>query len=245
MSSTANPYGMIPVENQGAQYNTQGFEQVPILDGYTTSIFFGDVVKLGSNNTLEKDTGTTSLTPYGVFLGCKFISPSLGYFQPQGFWPASTTTGYTTYPNFPMGYVSTFPWGVFQIQANGPVTWADIGKNAAIVQTAGTSVPSARAATLSTSATLDTTRHARPLRVVGLVDIPDQCVGRCLHRLVLVKFNNTQQITHEDLACKRSTETWPQFLVLSSFVSFFRASIPSSAWKYNRYENEYAEIYTE
>jgi hypothetical protein len=39
MSSTANPYGMIPVENQGAQYNTQGFEQVPILDGYTTSIY--------------------------------------------------------------------------------------------------------------------------------------------------------------------------------------------------------------
>ena len=191
MSSTANPYGMIPVENQGAQYNSQGFEQVPILDGYPTALYFGDVVKLGSNNYLEKDTGTSTLTPYGVFLGCKFISPSLGYFQPQGFWPASTTTGYTTYPNFPMGYVSTFPWGVFQIQANGPVTWADVGKNAALVQTAGSAAFGKSRNALNASS-LDTT-DTLPLRVVGLVESPTNASGDA-YTDCLVVFNNTQQI---------------------------------------------------
>lgn len=191
MSATANPYGMIPVLNQGAQYNTQGGEWVPILDGYATSIFFGDVVKLGTNNTLEKDTGTATLTPYGVFMGCKFISPTLGYFQPQQFWPASTTTGYTTYPLFPMAYVSTFPWGVWQIQADGPVTWADVGKNAAIIQTAGTSLlgksrNALNAASLATTSTL-------PLRVVGLLESPTNASGDAFTD-VLVVFNNTQQI---------------------------------------------------
>lgn len=137
MSATANPYGMIPVLNYGAQYNTQGFDTVIILDGYTTAIYNGDVVKLGSNNYLEKDTGTTTLTPYGVFVGCEYIDPSLGYLYESNFWPASTTTGYTTWPKQPKGRVVTYPFGVFQIQANGPVTSLNIGANAAIVQTAG------------------------------------------------------------------------------------------------------------
>ena len=191
MSSTANPYGMVPVLNQGAQYNSQGFEQVPILDGYTTSIFFGDVVKLGSNNYLEKDTGTTTLTPYGVFLGCKFISPTLGYFQPQGFWPASTTTGYTTYPNIPMGYVSTFPWGVFQIQADGSVPLASIGANAAIVQTAGTAAFGKSRNALSASSI--TTTDTLPLRIVGFVESPTNAPGDAFTD-VLVVFNNSQQL---------------------------------------------------
>jgi hypothetical protein len=191
MSSTANPYGMIPVQNQGAQYNSQGFEHVPILDTYATSIFFGDVVKLGSNNTLEKDTGTSTLTPYGVFLGCQFISPTLGYFQPQQFWPGGTNTGYTTYPNFPMGLVSTFPWGVWQIQADGPVTWANVGANAAIVQTAGSALlgksrNALNAASINTTDTL-------PLRIVGLVESPTNSSGDAFTD-VLVVFNQTQQI---------------------------------------------------
>jgi hypothetical protein len=191
MSATANPYGMIPVQNQGAQYNTQGGEWVPILDGYATSIFFGDVVKLGANNYIEKDTGTDTLTPYGVFMGCKFISPTLGYFQPQQFWPASTTTGYTTYPNVPMAYVSTFPWGVWQIQADGSVPLTAIGTNAAIVQTAGTALlgKSRNALSASSIATTDTL----PLRIVGFVESPNNAPGDAFTD-VLVVFNNDQQI---------------------------------------------------
>jgi hypothetical protein len=191
MSATANPYGMIPVLNYGAQYNTQGFESVAILDGYTTAIYFGDVVKLGSDNYLQKDTGTSTLTPYGVFVGVQYIDPSLGYLYESNFWPASTTTGYTTYPKLPLGRVVTYPFGTFQIQANGAVGIADIGKNAAIVQTAGSSV-FGRSRNALNASTLDTT-DTLPLRVVGIVESPTNAPGDA-YTDVLVTFNNTQQI---------------------------------------------------
>lgn len=191
MSSSAAPYGMIPVENYGAQSNSQGFETVPILDGYTTAIYKGDVVKIASDGTIQKDTGTSTLTPYGVFLGCEYIDPSLGYLFEANYWPASTTTGYSTWPKIPKGRVLTFPFAVFQIQANGSVALADVGANAAIVQTAGTSVfgISRNALNASSINTTDTL----PLRIVGLVDKPGNAWGDA-YTDVLVTWNNTQQI---------------------------------------------------
>lgn len=191
MSASAAPYGMIPVLNQGAGYNTQGFDTVPILDGYTTSIYKGDVVKLASDGTIQKDTGTSTLTPYGVFLGAEYIDPSLGYLFENNFWPASTTTGYTTWPTVPKARVLTFPWGVFQIQANGPVAMSDVGSNAAIVQTAGSSPygisrNALNASSINTTSTL-------PLRIIGLVDKPDNAWGDA-YTDVLVVFNNNQQL---------------------------------------------------
>jgi len=191
MSATANPYGMIPVLNQGAAYNTQGFPTVPILDGYTTSIYYGDVVKLASDGTIQKDTGTTTLTPYGVFLGCEYVDPSLGYLFDNNFWPASTTTGYTTYPKFPRGRVLTFPWGVFQIQANGPVAWSDVGANAAIVQTAGSSTFGRSRNALNASSIATTS--SLPLRIIGIVESPTNASGDA-YTDVLVVFNNNQQL---------------------------------------------------
>ena len=90
-----------------------------------------------------------------------------------------------------MGYVSTFPWGVFQIQADGPVTWADVGKNAAIVQTAGTAL-FGRSRNALNASSLNTT-DSLPLRVVGLVESPTNASGDAFTD-VLVVFNNNQQI---------------------------------------------------
>lgn len=191
MSSSATPYGMIPVENYGSQSNSQGFDTVPILDGYTTAIYKGDVVKIAADGTIQKDTGTSTLTPYGVFLGCEYIDPQLGYLYEAGFWPASTTTGYTTWPKIPKARVSTFPFGVFQIQANGPVALADVGANAAIIQTAGTSVFGISRNALSASS-INTT-DSLPLRIVGLVDKPGNAWGDA-YTDVLVTWNNNQQI---------------------------------------------------
>lgn len=191
MSSSAAPYGMIPVENYGAQSNSQGFETVPILDGYTTAIYFGDVVKIASTGVIQKDTGTSTLTPYGIFLGCEYIDPSLGQLFENNYWPASTTTGYTTWPKMPKARVLTWPFAVFQIQANGSVALADVGANAAIVQTAGTSVFGKSRNALNAS-TIDTT-STLPLRIVGLVDKPGNAWGDS-YTDVLVTFNNNTQI---------------------------------------------------
>lgn len=192
MSASASPYGMIPVLNQGAQMNSQGFVQVPILDGYTTSIFAGDVVKLAADGTIQKDTGTSTLTPYGIFLGCSYVDTITGFFINGQMWTASTTTGQVAGSvGYPAGYVMTFPWGVFQIQANGPVTLADVGANAAIVQTAG-STAFGRSKNALNASSINTT-NTLPLRIVGLVNSPTNSSGDAFTDCLVV-FNNNQQL---------------------------------------------------
>lgn len=192
MSSTAYPFGMVPVENLGASYNTQGFETYGITDGYTTSIFYGDVVALSTNGVLVKDTGTTTMTPQGVFLGCSYVSPGTNYFLTAQCWPASTTTTITTGPGRPLGKVSNNPDGVFMIQADGSVAETANGANAAIVQTAGT-LPIGKSRNALQASSVNTTA-ALPLRIVGLAELPDNNWGDAF-TIVLVKFNNHQLTT--------------------------------------------------
>jgi hypothetical protein len=178
---------MVPVTNYGSGYNTQGFDTYTVLDGYATSIFYGDVVKIAADGTIQKDTGTSTLTPLGVFLGCRYVSPSLGYVYDAQCWPASTTTGYTVYAK-----VQTFTWSVYAIQADGSVALTAVGDNAAIVQTAGnTTFPQKSKNALSASSV--NTTSTLPLRIVGLVESPDNAWGDAFTE-VLVVFNNTQQL---------------------------------------------------
>lgn len=186
MSSAAAPYGLLPVQNYGAAYNSQGFDTYTIVDAYATSIFYGDVVKIASSGTIQKDTGTTTLTPLGVFLGCRYIQPATGYVLDSQYWPASTTTSNTVYAK-----VATWPLAVFRIQANGSVPLSAVGQNAAIVQTAGSTLigNSNNALNASSIATTNTL----PLRIIGLTPIPNNAFGDAFTD-VLVTFNNNTQI---------------------------------------------------
>lgn len=194
MSATANPYGMIAVLNYGAGYNTQGFETYFIIDGYGTSIFKGDVVKLATDGTVQKDVGTTTLTPLGVLEGVSFTDPSLGYFNNQQAWPASTTTGQpTTSQGYPRAKVVSFPQAVYQIQANGPVAIADIGANAAIVQTAGSLTAGAVSRNALNASSINTT-PTLPLRIVGIVESPTNAPGDAFTDVLVVFNQPTMQI---------------------------------------------------
>jgi hypothetical protein len=186
MASSAYSYGMVPVENLSAGYNTQGFETLNIADGYTTPIYFGDVVKKVTGGTIEKDGGTTSLTPIGVFVGCRYIN-SIGYAVDSQYWPG-VTTGYTVYAK-----VVTDPNAVFAIQADGALTdggsntGSEVnGLNAAIVQTAGSAVFGKSKNALNGDSC--STTNTLPLRIVGLVEEPNN-EWSDTYANVLVKWN--------------------------------------------------------
>lgn len=190
MASSAYPFGMVPVENLAAGYNTQGFETLNIADGYSTAIYFGDVVKKVTGGTIEKDTGTTSLTPIGVFVGCRYIN-SIGYAVDSQYWPG-ITTGYTVYAK-----VVTDPNAVFAIQANGALTdggsntGSEVnGLNAAIVQTAGSATFGKSKNSLNGSSC--STTNTLPLRIVGLVEQPNN-EWTDTYANVLVKWNAGHQ----------------------------------------------------
>jgi hypothetical protein len=88
------PYGLKPVNLIGGQVFAGATRQMEIATtanvGYGTSIFYGDLVTRVTGGTIEKDTGTTTATPCGVFLGCTFTNSSTGQVQFQQFYPAST-----------------------------------------------------------------------------------------------------------------------------------------------------------
>lgn len=186
MSSTAYPFGMSPVQQLAAGYNTQGFNSYNIEDGEATSIFFGDVVEILTTGFVEKDVGTTALTPIGVFVGCSYVDPGVKYFLNAQCWPGATTTGITTGPGRPLALVVDDPNAVFMIQADGTLDQAALGANAAIVQTAGTTAIGKSRNALSASSV--NTTPTLPLRIVGLADLPDNAWGDAFP-IVLVKFN--------------------------------------------------------
>jgi len=186
MAASAYPFGMVPVVNLAAGYNTQGFETLNIADGYTTAIYFGDVVKKVTGGTIEKDVGTTSLTPIGVFVGCRYIN-SIGYAVDSQYWPG-VTTGYTVYAK-----VVTDPDAVFAIQADGALTdggsntGSEVnGLNAALFQTAGSAVFGRSKNALDGNSC--STTNTLPLRIVGLVEEPNN-EWADTYANVLVKWN--------------------------------------------------------
>ena len=49
------PYGLKPVNLIGGQVYAGSTRLIPIASGYATDIFYGDVVKLASSGTIQKD----------------------------------------------------------------------------------------------------------------------------------------------------------------------------------------------
>jgi hypothetical protein len=188
MSSSATPHGARPVGTiVGSPYQGK-ITHYKIKNAFGTSIFFGDFVKWGDDNpntTIQKDTGTTALTPIGVFLGCAYTDPTTGQFTPNQYYPASTAADDI------VAYVATDPFLLMQMQSDETLGQDDLGKNVAVVQTAGsTAIGTSRNAINGDTAN---TTNTLPLKVVDFVDGPDSAVGDSFTD-VLVMFNVGHQL---------------------------------------------------
>jgi hypothetical protein len=166
---------------QGGQVMTHGMRLMPITLNYATAIFNGDLVQLTSG-LITKVTGTTGVTPIGVFIGCEYEDASLGLFH-RAFWPASQAikTGTTAW-----AYVIDDPDVLFEIQANGAVTQAQLGLNANLVQTAGSTATGKSAVAMAIAGIAATATF--PLRIVDFVRRPDNVIGAG-YTDVLVRIN--------------------------------------------------------
>tara|TARA_R100000234_G_scaffold120042_1_gene105049 strand:- start:384 stop:971 length:588 start_codon:yes stop_codon:yes gene_type:complete len=188
MASSATPHGAVPVGSLvSAAYNAK-VTHYKIKNAYGTSIFYGDFVKWGDDNpntTIQKDTGTTAATPIGVFLGCAYTDPTTGQFTPNQYFPASTAADDI------VAYVASDPFLIMQMQCDGAADQDDLGKNCAIVQTAGSTAigRSKNSVDISTVATTNTL----PLKIIDFVDGPDSAVGDSFTD-VLVMFNVGHQL---------------------------------------------------
>ena len=184
MSASATPHGAVPVGSLvSCAYNAKVTHN-KIKSAYGTSIFYGDIVKWADDNpntTIAKDTGTTACTPIGVFLGCAYTDPTTNQFTPNQYFPASTAASDI------VAYVASDPFVIMQMQCDGAADQDDLGKNCALVQTAGStsigrSKNSVDISTVATTATL-------PVKIIDFVDGPDSAIGDA-YTEVLVIFNS-------------------------------------------------------
>ena len=158
MTATAAPFGLRPIGRLGG--GTVETRAYPILSSESTRICYGDVVKLtdaGSTTTIQKDTGTTTATPIGIFVGCQFIDLNSKQLTFSQQWSgAANTEG--------MAFVVDDPAALFAIQADGSVNDDDLAANAALVQ--GTSNADLSISRVSLDISTAATTNTLPLRIV-------------------------------------------------------------------------------
>jgi hypothetical protein len=163
------PFGLRPVNLIGGQVFAGSTRMMEIASGYATAIFYGDLVKRVSGGTIEKDTGTTTATPCGVFLGVSFTNSSTGQVQQQQFYPASQAIKSGTKI---FAVVADDPDTLFQVAVVSGTTVISgvgitaIGNNGTLVQNAGsTTTGNSAVALLDSTATTNTL----PIRIIDVV----------------------------------------------------------------------------
>lgn len=189
MVATASPFGARAIGMLGSGYNSTGLELFPIASGYATNIFAGDFVVRVADGTIEKATGTTTLSTVGIFIGCTYTEPNLNYRLHAQYYPANTVgaVGGVDQIN---AYIITNPDIVFLMQADGAVGIADIGSNAAIVQGAGSTASGNSTNSLDQSSIATT--NTLPLRIIDIDRGPENTPGDAFTN-VHVKFNTGHQ----------------------------------------------------
>jgi hypothetical protein len=163
------PYGLKPVNLIGGQVYAGSTRLLKIASAYAANIFYGDVVKLVSTGTIEKDTGTTTGTPVGVFMGCTYTDPSSKQPRWSQYWPTGTVASDA------QAYVVDDPDVLFKVAAvSGTTTVAFyaqtvIGTNVSLVQNAGSTTTGDSAVAID--GTSAATTVSLPIRIIA--GVPD------------------------------------------------------------------------
>jgi hypothetical protein len=109
-------YGLLPQNLIGGQVYAGSTRMIPIVNAYSTAMFYGDLVQIanptGSLNITSTSTPSTSQAvqaavagTVGIFVGCEYTLPSGSIYGKQRYqyWPASTAA------NDAVGYVVDDP----------------------------------------------------------------------------------------------------------------------------------------
>jgi hypothetical protein len=173
-ASGLRPIGNLSATGAQKQY---GYE---IADNQAGTIFQGDLVAL-SAGFITRFLPATHTAAVGVFNGCNYIDPTTGKPTWKNYYPGSVniTAGKI------IADVIDDPSQLFLIQCDAGFVAADVGKNADVIGTGGStttgvSTMELNSSTLATSAALN-------LKTVGLYNVPSNEYGS--FAVVVVKIN--------------------------------------------------------
>jgi hypothetical protein len=179
MANTDKAFGLRPIGNlsaTGAQ-KQYGYE---IADNQAGTIFQGDLVVLTAGY-ISRFLPASHTAAVGVFNGCNYIDPTTGKPTWKNYYPGSVniTSGKI------IADVIDDPSQLFLVQCDAGFTAADVGKNADVIGTGGSTTTGVSTMELNSS-TLATTA-ALNLKTVGLYNVPSNDFGS--FAVVVVKIN--------------------------------------------------------
>jgi len=179
MANVDKAFGLRPLGNlsaTGAQ-KQYGYE---IADNQSGAIYQGDLVTIVDGYVVKFAPATHSAA-LGVFNGCNYIDPSSGKPTWKNYYPGSVniTSGKIT------ADVMDDPTQLFIIQVDGAFTQANIGKNADVIGTGGSTTNGVSTMELNSGTIADTA--ALNLKIVGLWNVPGNEIGT--NAVVVVKIN--------------------------------------------------------
>ena len=179
MANVDKAFGLRPIGNlsgTGAQ-KQYGYE---IADNQAGAIYQGDLVTV-FDGYIVKFAPATHAAAVGVFNGCNYTDPTTGKPTWKNYYPGSV--------NITSGVIAADvlddPSQLFMVQASAGMTQANIGKNADVVGTTGSTVNGISAMELDSSTIAKTA--ALNLKIVGLSASPDNAFGT--NAVVVVKIN--------------------------------------------------------
>jgi len=193
MANVDTPFGLRPVQHRsGAPYNGSA-NPYYIPAAYGTALFIGDpVVRTGAVNTAKvgsypvgalpvvaKATAGTANAITGVIVG--FVSDADDTLHN----PASTER---------IAMVCDDPETLFEIQADGTLTPADVGLNAVLIYTnAGSAITGQSGAELNTTTTVPATTVGFQLKIKRFVNREDNDMAASKSK-ILVAINNSSEV---------------------------------------------------
>jgi hypothetical protein len=198
MASTASPYGFRAVNELGGLPYAGSTRSFPINPaGYNTNIYNGSLVYVAASGYLQictatgadgttnaLPTGTTLTGAVGVFVGCTYTNAQ-GQIIYSQYYPANTASvqGSTI-----TAYVVDDDRAVFQVQAAGSMTFADLGANVYLSAAQSTSTGSTTTGNSTTAVNATAVTTTAAFRVVGFVNNAQSQPGDA-YTDILVKFN--------------------------------------------------------
>lgn len=154
MSSINAPFGMRPA------YSPSGIIRPvasTIASGYSENIFTGQPVKIGTNGTLEVAAAGERLV--GAFAGCQYLPSGAQRPVVSPSWPANANATEI------VAYYTSDPYLVYEIQADGSISQAEVGQQADFTNVANSNGLGYSTCTISAATSSST---AGQLRVVGI-----------------------------------------------------------------------------
>lgn len=179
MANVDKAFGLKPLGNLSAT-GAQKQYGYNIEDNQSGAIYQGDLVTI-VDGYVVKFLPATHAAALGVFNGCNYIDPTTGKPTWKNFYPGSV--------NITQGQIIADviddPSQLFTIQADGNIEQADIGKNADVIGTGGSTTTGVSTMELDNSTIAD--NAARNLKIVGLYNVPGNELGD--YAVLVVKIN--------------------------------------------------------